>query len=509
MSNSGRIAKNTVFLYLRSLLVLIISLYTSRVILQVLGVVDYGIYNVVGGVITMLGFVRGSMQATYQRYYNVEMGKGNYEGVRELFKVSLSTQLLLGILIVVLAETIGLWFVKHKLVIPEERMVAALWVYQVTIISFFISIFSAPFGALITAYERMGVFAVISIVDAVLKLLIVFSLKIIPYDSLIVYAILLLLINILNILFYALYCKQKISTTDIRFSWDKTILKSMLSFSGWSLIGTLAQTLKSQGVNIVLNLFFGPVVNAARGIAHQILNAVNHFIHSFQTSFRPQLTKSYSSGDYDYMTKLYYSATKLSYYLIFTISLPILLETPLILHLWLGDHFPEYTVVFTRLVLLTAFVSAFANPTSAIAYATGNIKWFSIIVSGLNLMILPVAYLFLKLGYGPVSALVVGLVMTVLVQLTRIIVTSKITVLDLPHYFKHVVLPTGIYSVLCPCVPYVFHRMMDYGIIRLLVVCIFAVLFSLCLAWFVGTNKYEKEFLSSKMKSFRRKINHH
>lgn len=509
MSNSGRIAKNTVFLYFRSFLVLIISLYTSRVILQVLGVVDYGIYNVVGGVIGMLGFLNQSMQATFQRYYNVEMGKGNFERVKELFRSSLSTQLIMAIVVVVLAETIGLWFVNHKLVIPEERMMAAQWIYQVAIVSFIISLMSAPFGALITAYERMGVFAVISIVDAVLKLLIVFLLEFIPYDSLIVYAVLLLLISILNILFYVLYCKRKISTTDIGFNWDKANLKSMFSFSGWSLMGTFAQTLKSQGINIVLNMFFGPVVNAARGIAYQVLNAVNQFIHSFQTSFRPQLTKSYASGDYDYMTKLYYSATKISYYLIFTISLPIILETPLILHLWLGDNVPEYTVVFTRLVLVTAFVSAFANPTTGIAYATGNIKWFSIIVSGVNLMILPVAYLFLKLGYGPVSALVVSLVMTVLVQMTRIIVTSKITVLDLPHYFKHVVLPTGIYSVLCPCIPYIVHRMMHPGFIRLMIICIISVLVSLAGAWFIGMNKYEKNLVLSKLKGVKGKRKSH
>jgi len=504
-SNSNRIAKNAVFLYFRSFLVLLISLYTSRVILRVLGVVDYGIYNVVGGVITMLGFLNQSMQATFQRYYNVEMGKGNDEGVREMFRTSLSTQVLLALLVVVLAETLGLWFVKHKLVIPEERMVAALWIYQVTIVSFIITVFCAPFGAIITAYERMGVFAIISVIDAVLKLLIVFLLEFIPYDSLIVYAVLLLLISFLNILFYVLYCKRKIPTTDIKLNWDKASLKSMFSFSGWSLLGTLAQTLKTQGINIVLNMFFGPVVNAARGIASQVLHAVNHFIHSFQTSFRPQLTKSYASGDYDYMTKLYYSATKISYYLIFTISLPIILETPLILHLWLGDNVPEYTVVFTRLVLLTAFVSAFANPTSCIAYATGNIKWFSIIVSGLNLMILPIVYVFLKLGYGSVSALVVSLVMTILVQLTRIIVTSKITVLDLRDYFKNVVLPTTIYSLLCPCIPYLVHKMMAPGFLRLIVMCVISVAASLALAWLVGLNKYEKQLALSKLKFLNKK----
>lgn len=505
MSNSGRIAKNTLFLYIRSFFVLLITLYTSRVVLQKLGVVDYGIYNVVGGVIGMLGFLRASMQATYQRYYNVEMGKGNPDGVKELFRSSLTTQLILSAIVLILAETLGLWFVKHKLVIPEERMVAALWIYQVTIVQFILSIFSAPFGASITAYERMGVFAIISIVDAVLKLGIVFLLGVIPYDKLITYVFLLLLVSLLNFLFYVVYCKKKIPTTDIRLNWDKENLKSMFSFSGWTLLGLLAQTLKSHGINIILNLFFGPVVNAARGIASQVLQAVNQFVHSFQTSFRPQLTKSYASGDYGYMTKLYYSATKISYYLIFTLSLPIIMETPLILHIWLGDNVPEYTVLFTRLVLLTAFVSAFANPTTGIAYATGKVKWFSIIVGGVNLMILPVAYLFLKLGYGPASAMVVSLVMTVLVQVTRLIVTSKITVLSLKDYLKHVVIPTGLYSLLCPILPFVVTKVVPQSLIRLIIIVVISGLASLFFAWMVGMNDFERSFVRSKIKFLKKK----
>lgn len=505
MSNSGRIAKNTFFLYIRSFFVLLISLYTSRVILKELGVIDYGIYNVVGGVIGMLGFLRNSMQATYQRYYNVEMGKGNTEGIKALFRSSLTTQFILAVVIIILAETIGLWFVKNKLVIPEGRMVAALWIYQASIISFIVSIFCAPFGAAITAYERMGVFAVISIVDAVLRLGIVFLLGIISYDKLIAYAFLLLLIGLLNLLFYVLYCKKNIPTTEIGLNWNKDNLKSLFSFSGWTLLGTLAQTFKTQGINIVLNMFFGPVVNAARGVASQVLHAVNQFIQSFQTSFRPQLTKSYASGDYGYMTKLYYSATKVSYYLIFTLSLPIIMETPLILHIWLGDNVPEYTVLFTRLVLLTAFVGAFANPTTCIAYATGKVKWFSIIVSSINLLIIPVAYLFLKLGYGPASALVVSLVMTVLVQITRIIVTSKITVLNLKDYCKHVVLPTCIYSILCPILPFIIIRVLPLGFLRLIITCFLSVLASLFFAWTVGLNGFERNFVRSKIKFLNKK----
>ena len=500
MSNSGRIAENTIYLYFRSLFVLFISLYTSRVVLRELGVVDYGVFNVVGGVIAMLGFLKSSMHATYQRYFNVEMGRGNYAGVKDMFRSALAVQLILAVVIIVLAESVGLWFLYNKLVIPTERMDAAFWVFQSAVVSCLFTVLSGPFGAAITAYERMGAFAVISIVDAVLRLGIVLLLEYIHHDKLITYAFLLLLISLLNILFYVTYCKRRIPVVTIGLNWNRENLRSMFSFGGWSLMDLLAQTLKSQGINIVLNLFFGPVVNAARGISYQISSAVNQFIHSFQTSFRPQLTKSYASGDYDYMKQLYYSATKISYYLIFTLSLPIILETPYILHLWLGENVPDYTVVFTRLVLLIAFVGTFSNPTSCIVLATGRIKWFSIIVSGMNLLILPIAYLFLWLGYGPVSAFVVSLVMTILVQLTRIIVTSRMTVLSLTDYFRHVIMPTCTYSLLTPWIAFAVVYLMPQGIARLALTCVLSIISSLLFAWLVGLNKQEQHLALSKLK---------
>lgn len=505
MSNSSRIAKNTVFLYLRSFFVLLISLYTSRIILNVLGVIDYGIYSVVGGVIGMLGFLNQSMQATYQRYYNVEMGKGNDEGIIELFKSSLTTQFILAIIVILLAETVGLWFVENKLVIPADRLDAALWIYQATILSFVLTVFCAPFGAAITAYEKMGVFAIISIIDAVLRLGIVLLLKIVAFDKLIVYAYLLLSISLLNLFMYVGYCKKRIPTTCIRLNWDKKNLLSMFSFSGWTLLGTLAQSLKTQGLDVILNLFYGPVVNAARGISTQILNAVNQFVTSFQTSFRPQLTKSYASGDYEYLKKLYYSATKVSYILIYTISLPIIIETPIILHIWLGDNVPEYTVIFTRLVLLTAFISAFANPTTCIAYATGKVKWFSIIVSCLNLCILPIAYIFLKLGCNPASALLVSLVITIFVQVIRLYITSKITLLSVREYTRNVVFPSITYSLLPPLIPCLLVFFLPPCILRLLLSFFVSVLCSLLFAWIIGLNSFEKDFAKSKF-SFLKKL---
>ena len=498
MSNSGRIAKNTIYLYFRSLFVLFISLYTSRVILRTLGVEDYGIYNVVGGVIGMLGFLNSNMLATYQRYFNVEMGRGNDGNVKSMFCSAIASQLILAAIVVILAECVGLWFVEHKLVIPPTRMNAAFWVYQTAIISFLITILCAPFGALITAYEKMGVFAVISITDAVLRLGIVLILPYINQDKLITYAFLLLLISFLNIFFYVIYCKRFFPAITIGINWNRNNLRSMLSFSGWSMIGLLSQTLKSQGINILLNMFFGPVVNAARGISDQILSAVEQFTHSFQTSFRPQLTKSYARKDYEYMKQLYQSATKISFYLIFTLSLPIILETPYILQLWLGEHIPTYTVVFTRLVLLTAFVSAFANPTSCIAYATGNIKWFSIIVSGLNLMILPIAFVIIKLGFGHQSAFVVRLVISVIVHITRVFVTTKLTVLTMSGYFRYVMFPVIFYSILTPWVAYFLVQTLPQGFARLVLTSIASLFSSLAFAWLIGLNRQEKKLIMSK-----------
>ncbi len=505
MSDSSRIAKNTLALYGRSLIVLAVSLYTSRVFLNALGVEDYGLYNVVGGVISMLGFLNTTMQATFQRYFNVAMGEGKEGDVSPLFRSSLTVQLLLALVVVALGETIGLWFVNNKLVIPEGRLTAAQILYQVTIVSFVISIFKGPFAAIITAYERMSVYALFSILETFLKLGIAIIIMYSQGDRLILFSFLTLCITVVDIALYVVFCKKKIPTTDIGFNWDKNSLKTMLTFSTWSTVGTLAYTLKSQGLNIVLNLFFGTVVNAARGIAYQVLNAVNQFINSFQTAFRPQLTKLYASGDYEAAMRLYYGATKLSYYLIFTISLPIILETPFILHIWLGDVVPEYTVIFTRIILLTAFVSAFANPTTGIAYATGDIKVFSIYVSVVNLLIVPVAYFFLKLGYGPTSAMVVSLVITVIVQVIRLIVVAKITVLKVEDYFRKVMIPVSLYTLLCGLWPLVVNRMMADGWIRLLLVLIVSTLASLLSAWFVGLTKYERGFAIAKLRSILKK----
>lgn len=501
-SNSTRIAKNTVFLYLRSLLILIISLYTSRVVLRVLGASDFGLYNVVGGIVTMLAFLSNAMQSSYQRYYAYAMGEGNSKKVLHLFHCSLTVQLLLSIFILILAETIGLWFLNAKMVIESDRLVAANWVYQASIISFIIVIFQAPFIAIVTSNERMDFFAYISILDAALKLGLVFLLQVLGGDKLIVYAFLMLVIGLTNLILYVAVCTKKLNVSSIRLGRDKEAIKSLASFGGWGMMDSLAYTLKSNGLNIVINLFFGTVVNAARGIAYQVLSAVNQFIMAFQSSFRPQMTKSYAAGDIPYLKRIYYSCTKLSYYLIITISLPILFETPYILHLWLGEV-PEHTVAFTRLVLATAFVSAFANPTSGIAYSSGKIKWFTILVSSVNLLIVPVAYVVLKIGGNAESTMIVSLILTVAAQVVRLFVVRTIAPMPIMEYVRMVVIPTIIYTVLAPILPMLaLHYMPDSSFLRFIVVSAICVLSSVSFAWIVGMTKEEHQFVLTKLNSF-------
>lgn len=504
--NTSRIAKNTLYLYLRSLIVLLISLYTSRVVLNILGVEDYGIFNVVGGVIGMLEFIRTTMLSTFQRFFNYEMGRKDDSRLRSLFKTSLSIQIITSLLFIILAETIGLWFVYQKLVIPESRLTAAIWVYQFSIIACVLTFFSSPFCAAIISHERMNVFAVISILDAILKLVICFLLTYSPFDKLIIYSFLLLVISFTNLVLYAWYSISHFKMVSIRPCWSIKEMKEMLSFSGWTIIDTMAGTFKTQGLNIVLNLFFGPIVNAARAVAAQILNSVMQFTNSFQTAFRPQLTKSYASGDREYLEKLYYSSTKFSFYLMFVLSMPLIIETPTILRIWLGNTVPDYTVSFSRLVLITAWLGAFANPTSTIAYATGEIRKYSLTASLFNLAIVPIAYVVLLLGGSPESSMVVSLIIAIITQVIRVYILYRLTGLSPLKYCKMVVIP----SILCCLISYfvvgIIARGIEPGLLRLFITCFSDLLASCLIIWFIGLNQSEKDFILAKISSIIIKI---
>lgn len=498
-SNSSRIAKNTIFLYIRSIIVLLVTLYTSRVVLRVLGVSDYGIYNVVGGVISMIGFLNSSMVATYQRYFNYEMGRKNNEGVIAYFRSAAAVQLLISAIIIVIGETLGLWFVNTQLTIPDGRLFAANCVYQVAIISFVLMMFQAPYGAMIIAHEKMDVFAFISILDVFLRLGIVFLIQVTPGDKLIAYAVLLSCVSVVDFALYVAFCKLKLNIGRFKILWDKSRIKEMLGFSGWGMLDSLALSVKSQGLNILLNMFFGPVVNAARGIAYQVLSATKQFVSNFQTAFRPQLMKSYAERDYDYMYQLFYSASKISFYLMLCLTIPIILEAPIILHIWLGDNVPDHTSAFVVLVLLTSWIDAFSSPLTSVAYATGNIKKFNLVVSGMNILILPVAWFFLKAGFAPESAMIVSLIITILSQGARMIVIKDLLPFSIKSYSSMVIWPTMIVTIVSMILPLGLHLLLDYGVVRLLIVFILSEFSIFITVWSIGSTKKEKMLITSKL----------
>lgn len=402
--NNTRIAKNTILLYFRMLLTLLVGLYTSRVVLETLGISDYGLYNVVGGVVTMFTFLNGTLTSSTQRYLNFELGTGNVEKLKNVFSTALIQHIILIFIIVLLAETIGLWFVCNKLNIDVGRETAAFWVYQFSIITVCFQILQLPYMSAIIAHEKMGAFAYISIWDVTIKLVAVYIIQVIESDKLIMYAFFYLLIHITNVLIYIIYSRSHFSETKSKLNYDKPLFKEMLSFGGWNVIGFLASTCNNQGLNILFNLFFGTTINAARGIAFQVNGIVNQFASNFQMAVKPQVIKYYAENRYDEMTKLVYNSAKFSAILMLILSVPLAIEIEYILALWLGEY-PAYTPNFIRIILFHSVIISMISPIIMVVHASGRLKAISVTAGLLNLSILPLNYLLLKLGCSPEIAL--------------------------------------------------------------------------------------------------------
>ena len=417
-----------------------VSLYTSRVVLSTLGVDDYGIYNVVGGFIYMLTFLNGAMGGCTQRFITITLGKGDVFELKKVFSTCVITHAAIALLVLVLAESIGLWFVLNKLVIPADRMAAAMVVYQCSILSSIVMIMSFPYNADIIAHERMSAFAYISIYEAFANLGIVYLLNIGNVDKLALYAILLLFVKVSVILVYRIYCKRHFVEAAFRRIFDKSLLKEMLSFTGWNLWGGMAGTLMGQGVNVLLNLFFGPAVNAARGVAVQVQSAVNMFASNFQTAINPQMMKSYAAGDLATMHMLIFRSAKFTFMLLLCLMLPLMLEIDYVLGLWLKDV-PQYTNIFVCLMLCIGMVDAVSNPFMTASAATGRVRVYQSVVGGILLTIVPTAYVALKLGGEPYAVFFVHLVIAIIAFITRIIIIRKLVNLSVKQYIREAVLP--------------------------------------------------------------------
>lgn len=497
-TNNKRIAKNTIMLYIRMLFTMGVSLFTSRVILQALGVEDYGIYNVVGGIVSMFTFLNGGMVSATQRYLTFEIGKGNTERLSKVFSTALQIHILIALVIVILSETVGLWFLYEKLVIPDERMTAAFWVYQCSVLACVVSIMSVPYNADIIAHEKMSAFAYISVAEGSLKLLIVYLLYISSWDKLIVYAVLVLGVQLLIRWIYARYCSKHFPESHYQHHIDKSLFKEMFSFAGWSFWGNLAAILYTQGLNMMLNIFFGPVVNAARGIAVQVQHAVQGFVTNFQMALNPQITKNYATGNLDQMHSLMFRSARFSFFLLFLLTLPILLETEYILTLWLKTP-PSDAIIFTQWMLAISLIYTTSSPCVIANQATGKVKIYQMVVGGLLLFILPLSYIALKLGLPAYSVFIVHFCVECVAQFSRMYMLRKLIHLPLRAYLKNIYLPIAFVVSLSCILPYYIHTQMEAGFLRLVMVTSIAILNVIVVVALIGLTKGEREFFQAKL----------
>ena len=450
--NNKRIAKNTAMLYIRMLLIMAVTLYTSRVVLEVLGVEDFGIYNIVGGVVVLFSFINNAMATATQRFLNFELGRNDIKEVGRVFSMSMTAHISIALLVLLLAETIGLWFLLTQMNIPDGRMNAAVWCYQFSILTTCVQIIRVPYNACIIAYERMSFYAYISILEVVLRLLIVFLLLIGGFDKLILYSILMFLITVAVCYAYKIVCNRNFNISRYSFFWDKTLYNKLMSFSGWSLLGHAANSLSQQGINILLNIFYGVAINAAMGIANQVNTAVYSFVSNFQVAFSPQITKSYAANDRKYFQQLIVRTSCFSYYLLFMIALPIILNCDFLLAVWLKDV-PLHAVSFSRLIILFSLVEALSGPLWLSAQAIGNIKFYQILIFFCVMANLPIDYIALKMGMRPESILYIRIIINILTYGMRLIYLRCRSAISLLRYVKGVIPPVVIISLLSIPIP--------------------------------------------------------
>lgn len=499
--NNKRIAKNTLFLYFRMLLIMGVSLFTVRVVLKVLGAEDYGLHNVIGGVVVMLSFFTSTMTSASMRFFTFELGRKDYTKLNQFFNLTIFTYVGIAILILILAETVGLWFVKTQLTIPKDRLNAALWVYQFSIGTFIVQMFVIPFNSMIIAHEKMNIYAIISIIESLLKLLIVYFLVIITsIDKLVLYSILLLIVSIIISSLYILYCFKNYDECKIKWFYDKQMVKELLTYSGWSLWGAVSLIIRNQGINILLNIFFNPAVNAARAIAYQVNTAVKTFITNFFQAVRPQITKMYAAGENNEMLRLIFQSSKFAYYLVLILSVPILMETPYILALWLTET-PEYTIIFTRLVIITTMIESLSYPFQTSISATGKIGLYQTITGGLLILNLPFSYLLLKLDYPPQSTFYVAIVVAILSQVSRVLFARKMHQMLISLYLKDVVLTILLVSFMSFIAPIIISSSIEEQSVSRFVLIIFTSLVSSLFAIVtLGLSKGEKVVIKTFIK---------
>jgi O-antigen/teichoic acid export membrane protein len=475
ISNTHQIAKNTLMLYFRQILIMLVSLYTIRVVLNTLGAEDYGIYNVVSGVVLMFGFLSNSMAGVSQRYFAFEIGRSDYEQLRRVFSLNFCIYILITVVVLLLTETVGMWFVNNKLSIPPGRRSAVLWVYQFAVISFIFTILTTPYMAVIIAHEDMNIYAYVSILEAVLKLGIVFILEVVESDKLKVYGILMCGVVFINTAIYRTICVAKYKECKLIFYWDKKLFKEIFAYNGWNLFGHISGMLRNQGTTVLLNQFFNPLVVAAQSIAASVNAAVSSFSSNFLNALHPQIIKNYSAGQKENMQRLAFRGAKASYFLMYLFSLPFFLEMPIILSLWLKQP-PQYAVVFTRLILINVLVNSISYPIVTMAMATGRIKGYMLTLGLIQVLGFIAALIILLVGFSPWTVFVLSIGIDVVMFNVRLFLTKKLVGFSIKEFFKKTVYPVCIVSLLSPVVPVIIMLVINQSILRLFAVGFFAVI---------------------------------
>lgn len=504
--NNKRIAKNTLLLYVRMLFTMAVSLFTSRVILNTLGVEDYGINNVVGGIVTMFSVLSGSLSSSISRFITFELGKGNIERLKTIFSTGVNIQLGMSVLIIIIAEAVGIWFLNTKMNIPTDRMVAANWVFQCAILTFVLNLLSVPYNAAIIAHEKMSAFAYISVVEVSLKLIMVYMLMISPFDRLETYAVLLLLVGAVIRFIYGYYCKRHFEECTYHFVFDKPVLKEMTGFAGWNFLGNGAYMLNTQGVNILMNLYFGVAVNTARGIATQVDAALKQFVNNFTTAVNPQITKSYAQGDLDYMHKLVCRSAKFSAFLMMFFAVPIILETNTILTIWLKTV-PDYAVIFLQWIIISSFMdTVLANSLVTSMFATGKIKRYQIIVTTVGCLVFPLSWIAFKLGFEPQVGYILYFIIYTILLFVRLYLLKDMVKLPVMMYIREVLYKLAPIIVVGFSIPGILILAMDAGWLRLILVCLLSVLVTAASEYFIGLSNKEKNFVAEKIKLVMGKI---
>lgn len=506
-ADNKRIARNTLFLYLRMGVVMIISLYTTRVILRVLGIEDYGIYNVVCGFVSMFGVLNTTLTSGINRFFNYELGQVNGSNITKVYNAAVRIQLLTAALVLILIESIGIWYVNNVMVIPPERIGVANWLFQFSVLSMLLIILQAPYNAAVLAHEKMDFFALVSIVDAVLKLVICFLIQYFGEDKLLTYGSLILGITIINFAMYYLFARIKFKDLRLNAHLDKSLFKSMLSFSGWSLLNPFAYMARGQGFNMVLNFFYGPILNAAYGVSNQIANAVQQMSSNFSVSFRPQIIQSYSSGEYTRTKRLMYSMSKIFFLLHALFAIPIIFEINNLLTLWLGkDSIPDYAAPFASWILVIKWINSLNPPITNVMSATGRIRKINICTACIVVSIIPITIVMLKVGLAPTSMYMAMLVLTLINQYVCLrILCNTFKEVTMKEYFMEIVLPCIALSIVALILPSLACILIQPSVARLLLTCCLSVI-SVFAATFFYLNKEEKQLAKTMVTSLLKRL---